>query len=510
MPENAPIKHPPLLVVLQAGVLYVLLSLAHGYVFGHQDLIEITGYLNFIKDPTLYSQDFYIQQITSRVPNERWMFVQLLNFFNISTPWSFLVAHFVISMAMLSGLILTAREFIKSDLFAFVAVVATLVLFYKINLGGNEIYYNTLTSSLAAKAIGIWSIFFFLRQKPTTATLMLIPISLIHPLVGIQLFLIFTGILFVQQIKRGDWVSQLKKYWSIPVYLLTAGVWLYFLEKQFSGGNLDTTTFYKIIEFRLAHHFIPSTFGLRNYVVLVPAFVFGWIYFWKKNEWLFWFFNFTIFGLIIYTIGVEWLGKSLFLTTQWFKTTIWLKYFSIIAGCSLAVDLLKRYLPKAVKPINTLVISSLVLLTIFLFWKLPDRHQTTFDLPWKGDYNDEIAIAKLALRKTPKDALFVTPVYFTHLKYYGRRSTFVDYKAMVHHKSVLPEWYQRVKTIYQMNDQESSTQRLSSKHMQLPRSAEGIKELKILGITHMISDTTLSSGTNLLGQKGKYYLYELR
>ncbi len=372
------------MIVLEAAVLYVLLLLAHGYVFGHQDLIEVTGYLNFLQDPTLYPQDFYIQQITSRVPNERWMFVHLLNFFNISTPWSFLVAHFVISLTMLSGLIVTAREFIKSDLFAFVAVVATLVVFYKINLGGNEIYYNTLTSSLAAKAIGIWSIFFLLRQKPTTAILMLIPASLIHPLVGIQLFMIFAGTLFVQQINTGNQASPIKKYWSIPVYLLTAGVWLYFLEKQFSGGNLDSTTFYKIIEFRLAHHFIPEAFGLKNYLVLVPLFLFGWVYFRKNNEMLFWFFNFTILGLVIYTIGVELFQNTLFLSTQWFKTTIWLKYFSIIAGCALVVDLIRKYLNRATKSINFLMISGLILLAVFLVWKLPVRHQTTFDMPWRG------------------------------------------------------------------------------------------------------------------------------
>jgi hypothetical protein len=510
VPENASIKHPTLLVVLQAGILYVLLLLAHGYVFGHQDLIEITGYLNYLQDPTLYNQDFYIQQITARVPNERWMFVQLLNFFNISTPWSFLVGHFVISIAMLSGLILTARKFIKSELFAFMAVFTTLAVFYKINLGGNEIYYNTLTSSQTAKAIGIWSIFFFLSKKPTTAILMLIPTSLIHPLVGIQLFLIFTGTLFVQQIKKGGWTNLLKKYWSIPVYLLTAGVWLYFLEKQFSSGdNLDSDAFFRIIEFRLAHHFIPSVFGLKNYVVLVPLCLFGWIYFLRKNALLFWLFNFTITGIIIYTIGVELLQNSLFLSTQWFKTTIWLKYFSIIAVFAFAHDLIKRYLPKAIKGINILILSSLVLITAFLVWKLPARHQTTFDMPWKGVYNDEIAIAKLASLKTPKDALFVTPVYFTHLKYYGKRSTYIDYKAMVHHKSVLPEWYQRVTNIYGMNERESSTERLSSKQMQLPSAAEGIKKLHTLGITHMITDKPIKTGTNLLGQKGKYYLYEL-
>lgn len=510
MREDIQTKNKPYLAILQAGLLYVLLVLAHGYVFGHQDLIEITGYLNFLEDPTLYANDFYIQHITSRIPNERWMFVQLLNFFHIQTPWSFLIAHMVVSVIMLSGLILTGQEILQSRLFAFVAVLACMTVFYKINLGGNEIYYNTLTASLAAKTIGIWSIYFFLKNKPTTTLLMLIPASLIHPLVGIQLFLLIVGLIFVQQFQAGFSIDRLKKYWGIPVYLLTAGVWLYFLQKQVNDGNLSNETFYEIIEFRLAHHFIPSAFELGNYLILIPLFLFGTIYFWKKHKPLFWFFVFSILGLMVYSLGVEMLKSDLFLSTQWFKTTIWLKYFSLIAICGAVYELIKKHLPQALKWLNWALISALVALAVLLIWKLPERHPTTFDLPWKGDYNDEIAIARLAERKTPQDALFVTPIYFTHLKFYGKRSSYVDYKAMVHHKSVLSEWYQRVKTIYQIPNNLSSTQRLSSRHRQLPDSEEGIRLLKDLGITHIITDAPLNENTTLLGQKGKYFLYELK
>ena len=155
-------------------------------------------------------------------------------------------------------------------------------------------------------------------------------------------------------------------------------------------------------------------------------------------------------------------------------------------------------------------IFGLIGLTGLLFWKLPARHATTFDMPWRGDYNDELAISKMAQLETPESALFVTPAYFTHLKYYGKRSTYVDYKAMIHHKSILPEWYKRVKTIYQIDGHLSSTQRLSSHQMRLPTSPEGISELKSLGITHMITDEPVNSRAKLLGQKGKYFLYELQ
>lgn len=503
------LKTSPPLLILQGVILYVVLLLAHGYVFGHQDLIEITGYLNYLDDPTLYSKDFYLQNITARIPNERWMFVEVLDFFNIRSPWSFLVAHFVVAVAMLTGLILIAQHLIKHQLFAFLAVFATTVVFYKINLGGNEIYYNTLTSSLVSKAIATWSIFFLLKNKPTTAILMLIPTSFIHPLVGIQLFLIFSGILSVQQIKTGKFLAELRKLWSIPAYLLTAGIWLYFLQQQFSEGNLSDATFFEIISFRLAHHFIPATFGLDNYLMLTPVIIFAWIYFWKKNDTLFWFFNVSILGLIVYTIGVEILNDSLFLSTQWFKTTIWLKYFSMIAVCWLVFDLFNKYAPKLIRPLTITFVAALAGFTALLLWKLPDRHISSFDMPWKSNYNDEIAIARLAQRVTPEDALFVTPAYFTHLKYYGKRSTYVDYKAMVHHKTILPEWYRRVQEIYLFDDSIKSAQRVSSSMSVMKTSPDWIS-FPELGITHLITDEPIELDATLLGQKGKYFLYELK
>ncbi|KAA3624829.1 MAG: hypothetical protein DWQ02_22585 [Bacteroidetes bacterium] len=492
-------------------MLYVVLLLAHGYVFGHQDLIEITGYLNYLDDPTLYGKDFYIQNITARIPNERWMFVQVLDFFNIRSPWSFLVAHFVVAVTMLSGLILIAQHLIKDHLFAFLAVFATTVVFYKINLGGNEIYYNTLTSSLVSKAIATWSIFFLLRNKVTTAILMLIPTSFIHPLVGIQLFLIFSAIISVQQIKAGKFLAELRKLWSIPAYLLTAGIWLFFLQQQFSEGSLSDATFFEIISFRLAHHFIPATFGLKNYLILSPLIIFAWIYFWKKSQTLFWFFNFSILGLLVYTIGVEIFNNALFLSTQWFKTTIWLKFFSMMAVSALAYDLFQKYIPRLIKPFTIIFLVALTGFTLLLFRKLPDRHITSFDMPWKGQYNDEIAMARLAQRVTPEDALFVTPAYFTHLKYYGMRSTYVDYKAMVHHKTVLPEWYKRVNEIYMFNNTTNmnSSQRVSSPLTTMITSPDWIS-FSALGITHLITDEPIDLDATLLGQKGKYYLYELK
>lgn len=509
MPENFSLTKSPVSVILQAVIMYLFLVITHGYVFGHQDLIEVLSYLNYLEDPSLYAGDFYIQNITARVPNERWMFVQVLHFFNISSPWSFLVSHFIVSVCLLTGMLKTAQFFLKDRLFSFVAVLATVFVFYRINLGGNELYYNTLTASLTAKTLGIWSIYLFLKDNRITSFLLLIPASLIHPIAGLQLFMLFTGILGVEFIRQGFPFSKIKEYWPILAYLATAGVWLYLLEKQFSGGELSNAAFFEIINFRLAHHFIPSAFGLKNYMILGTVFLIAWIYYWRKNTVVFWFFNFAILGLIVYAIGVEVFKHSLFLSTQWFKTTIWLKFFGMVALSGIALDLFDKYLPKLKQWLLPGFGIAFLGLTVFLIIKVPQRHPTSFDMPWSGDYNDELAITKLAKNETTKSAVFITPTYFTHLKYYGKRSTYVDYKAMVHHKSALPQWLERITAVYQQQGTQKSLDGLSGKSLQLPVSASDVEALQAKGITHMITDSLLESNAKLLGQKGKYYLYEL-
>jgi hypothetical protein len=509
MQQDTKFTSPIISLFLQAMLLYVVLLFAHGYIFGHQDQIGVLSYLKYLSDPTLYANDFYIQNITARIPNERWMFVQILRFFNISSPWSFLLSHFVVSMFLLIGLLKTAQFFIQDQFFSFLAVIATVLVFYSINLGGNEVYYNTLSSSLVAKTLGIWSIYSFLRAEPSRAILLLIPASLIHPIAGIQLFMIFTATMGVDFIKNKKSLKSLKKHWSILAYISTAGLWLYFLQRQFSGGSVSQESFFEIMNFRLAHHFIPSAFGVKNYAVLVPVFLFAWNYFRKKNENLFWFFNFSILGLIVFTIGVEIFHSSLFLSTQWFKTTIWLKFFSMIAISGFTLELIKKYFPKLKKILFFGFCFALAALMAFLFMKIPQRHATTFDMPWRADYNDQIAISNLAKKETPLDAVFVTPTNFTHLKYYGERSTYVDYKAMVHIKVVLPAWYQRIKAIYQEPGKLNSKERLSGKMLQLPDTKEDLNRLKQKGITHMITENDLGEKAVLIGKEGKFYLFEL-
>ena len=68
---------------------------------------------------------------------------------------------------------------------------------------------------------------------------------------------------------------------------------------------------------------------------------------------------------------------------------------------------------------------------------------------WKPNTEDiELIAASWAKENTPKDATFFLPTTFTAFKYESERSSFVDYKAMIHHHDYLGQWQKRIEQVY--------------------------------------------------------------
>ena len=486
---------------------YILLILGHGYVFGHLGTMETFPYLKKLTDPTLYPNDFYIDGIQSQFPDVRWIFVQVLRILGIHGAWTAFLAHIVVSVFLIIGMMKIVLLFSKNLTTAFLATMMTLLILYNHNLGGNELYYNSLAPSLLAKSIGIWSIYFLLQKRISIAIILLIPTTFIHPMVGIQLFIIGIIITFGMALDSKKESNKPFPWLLVGLYLVTAGAWIAFLQRSFSDSSVASAKIFKILNFRLGHHYFPSEYPIKEIFLLVPFFILGWWFFIKRNKTLFWFYSISILGLIVYTLGVEFAQISAILSAQWFKTTIWLKFFSSIALFVIIEEkLLSKvtFLRKLYSPTTAIVFIGLA---IFLLVKLPQRQPTTLDLPWRGAYNDRIKIALLAKKLTPKDALFITPTDFTHLKYYGERSTYVDYKATIHFRSKLVEWYDRIGDIYStpFTAPNSSNQLMPGAFYISSDTAH----LKSLGITHVIAKTNRFEDSKHIGQVGDYLIIEL-
>ena len=46
--------------------------------------------------------------------------------------------------------------------------------------------------------------------------------------------------------------------------------------------------------------------------------------------------------------------------------------------------------------------------------------------------------------------MFIHPCGFTELKFFGERSSYVDYKALTHSKAFLTEWARRLQYVYHL------------------------------------------------------------
>lgn len=430
--------------------LYLIIVAANGYVFGAGDQVEVLPYALFLQDASLFPSDFYVQYISKAIPNERYFFSGLLALSGQVLPILCGVLHLLCSLLLLGGLYRISSFYIQVEFLRWGVLLAVfLPPLYGINLGGNELYYNTFIPSLLAKSIGIWGFYHYLKRTYHWSILLLALCTFIHPVAGAQLFLLLGGVLLWEKISGKISLSWTKIGALFLTFMLTAGLWVFFLKFNFDKGTIDTALLFEIMEFRVPHHYFPSYFPLKYFILLVPCYALAMYYFIKEDHRLFIFFALALLGCVVYTVGVEILQSTTLLTTQWYKTTIWLKALSVIAIVALVEE---KFLWIKNKALEKWSWAGLALLTavaiIGMSTPFSIFKNKTYQFAWKTPTSGIIDIAIQAKEKTPPDATFVIPIAETAFKYYSQRSCYIDYKTMVHRKDALPIWYQRVREIY--------------------------------------------------------------
>lgn len=411
-----------------AITLYVWLLANHGFIAHSNDTIETVPYALWLHDSNFFSQDFHIQALSSIFPNERIGIARLLHFFPNSIWTASIVLHFIFSVSLILGLLRIVSLFTKSHLAMLLVVIATLGTSYMINLGGNELYYNMFVSSLAGKSIAVWGVYYFLKNNYWLSSLLLGIASFWHPLVGVHLFVALSWVfLFGQKNNRSDYLK-----WVLP-FLLTGGIWIGVILLGHQESIVSEYVFSDIIYSRIGHHFYPELFGLKNYIVLLPLFVFATWYFYHHDKRIFHFFVASLVGIIVYIVGIS-INIDTILSTQWFKVTIWLKFLSIIA----LVLFFKSIFTKKVYLILA-IITAVVLTNI--------RFQPSFD------QSSDKQLYSYIIENTSTEDVFLLPYDLTDFKSKTKRSSYFDYKAMLHHKPFIYDWADRLKEVYGINIQ---------------------------------------------------------
>lgn len=416
-----------LYLVIASIFLYFMLYQYHGFqVFG-SDTIETVPYAMWMNDSSMFVNDFHQSHLRSSPINERIVSVSLLHLFGKNIEWGSRILHFIFTLLLCGGLIRFTDLFIKHFTLSVIIVFITLFPLYNINIGGNELYYNMFAPSLAAKSIAIWALILAYAQRYFTAGLMLGLASFFQPLVGLQVFVVLLPVvLILNGFKKNSWLFLLS-------YVMTGGLFvLYLLWAQ--GPNIESSeSIYDIVRFRNAHHFFPAFFPKSHVIVLLTMYLLAFGLYVRKNKFLGWFFGFAIVGMLVYFLGVS-LKNYTILSSQFMKINIWLKFFSVIG----IVAFLKKMLEQKQHMLLAIVLFSLSLIASLLHFN------PTYDSDYPTDLYTWFQV------NTTKEDLVLVPPELNDFKGRTGRSSYFDFKAMLHHKPAIFEWNKRFQEVYGM------------------------------------------------------------
>ena len=258
---------------------------------------------------------------------------------------------------------------------------------------------------------------------------------------GLQLFTVFIAVLTILKLLKEEEISWKKILQFVLIFLFSGGLWVIFIwgAQGPKVGNIHL--FFDIVEFRIAHHFFPAYFPKTHVIFIASIVLFSSIYWYKKNIKLFWFFIIAEIGILIYCIGIHF-KLELFLSTQWMKITIWLKFMSIITIVSGLQSIFEIKYQRLIFIVGFILA---LILSLIRFNPKYDKKQATSLYSWITE-------------NTTKQDIFLVPPSLGDFKYRTKRNSYFDFKAMLHHRPDIYAWAERFEQVYGLNIKERNVQ----------------------------------------------------
>ncbi|MFN8286039.1 MAG: DUF6798 domain-containing protein [Chitinophagales bacterium] len=470
-----------------------------GYHYGTGDQVELLPYTLFLHDHSLYAKDFFIQGLNASIPNERTVMASLLLPFLSHLEFFCFLFYALSTVALVMGLEKLARRFVENKYVAWLAVLITLVPLNDYTLGNVDLTPDTLQAGTVAVAIIVWAINLFLDKKLVWSAVLMSIATFIQLLDGLDVMMVLCAILFIELLRKGIGWKQFLTFTGL--YALTAGIYLCFilLQKTASGNEAASHTltadafFQTLFVFRHPHHFIFQTFPWFKTLVFFSLSLIGLLFFMARSAKLFQFMLIGLLGIIAYAVIVDCFHLVAIGNFQFYKVTQWMKFFGVLGALEalrLAVFSGTRRLGEIRFEKTLLAIGTIACFACILFCRQYLPYKVPYQLFALKEEDDMIAICEKIKDVTPQDALFIQPFDNTELKFYGQRSSFVEFKANVRHKRFVGEWLYRIGLIYNVGLNSDvkgfALQQLADKTFYSLGAAK-LEELKGLGVTHLLT-----------------------
>ena len=425
----------------------------NGYQFNTNDQAEHLPQIYQMLDSELYPNDYFVNASNS-IFTVRYFYEKLVLAVakTIGLEWGLFILTFSCISLMAYSIARMADVFFEDKWAVILAPLLAMFVFYNFTAGGNHIMYASFISSTGAKALAVFGLLHYFRNKFFLAGVWLGLATLIQPLVGLQLFLLVT---VVEILIKRNWKS-VSAVWMayIPVSAL---ILVPVFVRQFGEESMyDKDLYYHILYvFRNHHHYLPSLFPKSHYLkfyALAAIGLLGYSLFKPNNQErirgiIIW----GNIGILVYTSGLELLGIDAIGKLQWFKVTVWISMLSSIILSGIIGQMLSGFwnpfsVRKYLLPFSTLA-CLLLLIGITNSKYLPDSFDGKY-MVGNRNYSDLEKMHFWIEANTDKDISVLVSPDNNSFPCQAKRSMPIHFQAIIHEPFFMLPWYEDYKEIY--------------------------------------------------------------
>ncbi|MEG4203337.1 hypothetical protein QUA20_05340 [Microcoleus sp. Pol7_A1] len=257
--------------------------MATGYIFPIGGNFPEVPPIQFMLNPELYKNDYYVQEMVKFNPRYYYYYIIYL-LANLGTSIS--LAHFIYQFLAFGSFILACYAIINiytnSKLPA--AAMAFLCIAASFTDVGNTLIFSTKSlPSTFAMAFAIWGIYFSLRQKWLTGYFFFGLACLLQFLVGLLPGLMMVPVLVIQSVKQRNFKTLI-----LAIALLAAMASIVYVPMLLTGTTsthtIDNADFVYIhAKVRNPHHILPSNWDVGNWFNFI-CFIIGGLLCIKKSD----------------------------------------------------------------------------------------------------------------------------------------------------------------------------------------------------------------------------------
>lgn len=505
--------------ILFAVLVWSLLVVRFGYRFGTGDHVEYLPYVLYLQDHSLYAHDFFVQSLSAKVPNERSVVCEFLSLFDNHLEAACFLLQFLATVFLILGLQKLGEVITGNINVARIAVLINFFLLFDRGLGNVELYSDAVQASSISVAIIVFALWYFFRNRFVNAAVLMSIASVIHPVEGLTVYIVLWATLLAITISgvSADRITFLK---FIGIYALTAGIFIaLLLHEKFDGTSLPSETFYRIYhEFRHPHHYVFAYLPLIEKLLFI--FFSAVIVFFGStgNIKMLWFGIFSVAGTLAYILCSDTLHIPQITNLQFYKVSQWVKFMGVLLLVKTICSSLSKTsmsIWKSSWSYSLVFIVGIASLSLMVFKpSFAERpgifHQYGND--WKTK-EDVVEISLQVERNVSRESVFIQPFECTELKYFGKVSSWVDWKAFVKDQSKIEDWYQRIQLVYGISvdnkEKGFALQKKAGEYFFHLDKAQ-LDLLKQKGVTHLLTrkEFPCSAGTLILSNN-TYAIYQL-